>query len=243
MTSAEAPGTDAAQARPGRRTLSLLRVEDWLLAGWVLAVAPILARLEPAAGPFDGGQPAQGILRLGAVLAAFACVTARSETPAGRSVAQSAAVGPLAGGVLLVALSGGTALGLGSTAVPVYMAMAGAVAVVARFALPPLAAPLRRALVTPLVLVSGGLFWSVLDAIRGAGLTAAASPRIHLDPGTWLPATGFFLAFSGVYYAMLVYAPRQVAEREGGPVTWVVRYALFVAGTLLGVGWAAQLGT
>jgi hypothetical protein len=45
-----------------------------------------------------------------------------------------------------------------------------------------------------------------------------------------------------VYYAMLVYAPRQVAEREGGPVAWLARYALFVAATLLGIGWVGQLG-
>jgi hypothetical protein len=52
-----------------------------------------------------------------------------------------------------------------------------------------------------------------------------------------LPSIGFLVAFSAVYYAMLVYAPHQVAEREGGVVTWLLRYALFVAGVTFGLVW------
>ena len=55
-------------------------------------------------------------------------------------------------------------------------------------------------------------------------------------------AAGLLLAFSAVYYAMLVYAPRQVAEREGTLVTWVLRYALFVAGVVFGLAWPRLFG-
>jgi hypothetical protein len=51
-------------ARPAAR----LRIEDWLLAGFVALLSPVLALLEGAGGPFDGGRPIDGLLR---VVAAF----------------------------------------------------------------------------------------------------------------------------------------------------------------------------
>lgn len=48
---------------------------------------------------------------------------------------------------------------------------------------------------------------------------------------------GFLVAFSAVYYAMLIYAPRQVAEREGGLLAWGLRYLMFLGGIALGAGW------
>lgn len=42
--------------------------------------------------------------------------------------------------------------------------------------------------------------------------------------------------------AMLVYAPRQVVEREGGVLTWLLRYALFVAGVIFGLAWPRLFG-
>jgi hypothetical protein len=41
---------------------------------------------------------------------------------------------------------------------------------------------------------------------------------------------------------MLVYAPRQVADREGGPIASVLRYVAFVVGLALGLGWLWMLG-
>jgi hypothetical protein len=40
---------------------------------------------------------------------------------------------------------------------------------------------------------------------------------------------------------MLIYAPRQISEREGSPVEWLARFALFVASVGLGLGWLAFL--
>lgn len=53
---------------------------------------------------------------------------------------------------------------------------------------------------------------------------------------------GVVVAFSGIYYAMLIYAPRQVAEPEGGPLTWLVRYGLFLASVTVGAAWLRPLG-
>jgi hypothetical protein len=90
-------------------------------------------------------------------------------------------------------------------------------------------------------MVAGGLFWTFIAAISGEPGSATPATAIS-NPQTGVAAVGFLLAFSAVYYAMLVYAPRQVAEREGGPVTWVIRYALFVAGVTFGLAWPRLLG-
>jgi hypothetical protein len=115
------------------------------------------------------------------------------------------------------------------------------VMVVVHEVVPPLAAPYRRALVTPFVMVSGGLFWTFIAAISGE--PGSASPAAGAaNPQTAVEAIGFLVAFSAVFYAMLVYAPRQVAEREGGLVTWLLRYALFVAGVVFGLAWPRLFG-
>jgi hypothetical protein len=112
--------------------------------------------------------------------------------------------------------------------------------VTVHFAVPPLAAPIRRALVTPFVLVSGALFWTFIAAITGE--PGSATPEAIANPATALAAGGFLIAFSGVFYVMLIFAPRQVADREGGIVSWLVRYALFAAGVIAGLAWPRLLG-
>ena len=42
------------------------------------------------------------------------------------------------------------------------------------------------------------------------------------------PLLGVLVAFCGVYYVMLVYAPRQLAQPEGGAVAWLARFGVFV---------------
>jgi hypothetical protein len=64
----------------------------------------------------------------------------------------------------------------------------------------------------------------------GGGSLVGMSPVL-------LPVIGFLVAFSAVYYAMLIFAPRQVADREGGLVVWALRYLMFLGGIALGTGW------
>ncbi len=223
----------------------LLVAEDWLLAAWVAVVSPLLFRNQGGEGPFDGGAPLLGVLRLAAVLGALVCIAARqdpaSAAPRGRSLTNSGAVGPLCGGMLLVAISGFTALDANSAVGVAVIAVFVVVMVVVHEVVPPLSAPYRRALVTPFVMVSGGLFWTFIAAISGEPGSATPAAVVS-DPQTAVEAIAFLLAFSAVFYAMLVYAPRQVAEREGGIVTWVLRYALFVAGVAFGLAWPRLFG-
>jgi hypothetical protein len=226
---------------------SLARVEDWAIAAWVVLGAPLLARTAASTGPFDPRQPLQGIFRLGAVLAALACLAARRPSGAvgtGGQILDSAAVGPFTGGLLLVAISGGIALDLPSWGPIGFCLLAAGVMIAMRVAVPPLPTVARRLLVTPFVMAAAGIFWSVIDAVLGPmsggggggswGSLASLSPVV-------LPVVGFLVAFSAVYYAMLVYAPRQVAEREGGLLAWVLRYLMFLGGVALGAGWPRVL--
>ncbi len=222
---------------------SLARAEDWILVGWVVFGAPLVARTAAPTGPFDAGQPLQGILRLGAVLAALACVAANrpSGPPAtDRQIMESAAVGPFSGGLLMVAISGGIALDLPSWGPIAFCLLAACVMIAMRVVVPPLPTVARRLLVTPFVLAAAGIFWSVIDAvlgpISGGGGGGSWGSLVSLPPVV-LPVVGFLVAFSAVYYAMLIYAPRQVAEREGGLLAWGLRYLMFLGGIALGAGW------
>jgi len=228
-----------------RGRLAVFVAEDWLLAGWVALATPVLFRLQGGAGPFDSGAPLLGTIRLAAVLGALVCLAARrpsaEATTSAASVLQRGAVGPLCGGLLMVGISGFTALDTPSGVALALVLAALAGMLVMHFAGPPLGAAARRALVTPFVMVAGGLFWSLIAAVVGepGGATAIAGVA---NPQTALAAAGFLLAFSAVYYAMLVYAPRQVAERDGGAITWLIRYALFVIGVVAGLAWPRLLG-
>ncbi|HUZ68236.1 MAG TPA: hypothetical protein VMU65_00865 [Candidatus Saccharimonadales bacterium] len=229
-----------AQLSTTPRRAALLVTEDWLLAAWVSVATPLLFRAQGGRGPFDSGAPLLGTLRIVAVAGALVCLAARrapgDAAAAGRSIIKGGAVGPLVGAILLVTISGFTAVDL-APGVGTFIVIAALVAMVTvHFAVPPLAAPIRRALVTPFVLVSGALFWTFIAAITGEPGSATPEAAIA-NPATALAAGGFLIAFSGVFYVMLIFAPRQVADREGGIVSWLVRYALFAAGVIAGLAW------
>ncbi len=68
------------------------------------------------------------------------------------------------------------------------------------------------------------------------GLTAGSDLRAVA------PLAGFLLLFSAVYYAMLVFAPRQVAEREGSPISWLARFGVFAVSLVFGLAWLRPFG-
>ena len=230
---------------PAQRLGRLFRVEDLVLVGFVAVVSPLLFRVGGDKGPFDAGQPLAGVLRLAAVLGVLLCVSARKAAEPGAadqgSLVNRGVVGPLTGGVLLVTISGFTALGVSSTVTLVLIAGAGVVAVAMRFVAPPLSVVGRRALVAPFGAVAGGIYWSFIDAVLPNQQATALRHAAFIDPHAAMPVLLFLLAFSVIYYAMLVYAPRQIAEREGGWMVWVLRYLAFVASIALGVAWLGVL--
>ena len=213
--------------------------------GWVALASPLLYRVGGDAGPFDAGHPFIGLVDLAAVLGALSCLAARrpaADAAREPSILNRGAVGPLGGGLLLVAISGFTALSA-SQPVVLLVLLGGAVTVIlVRVRVPPLPPVARRALVSPFVMVTGGIFWSLIEAVVGG---RGGSGPFSLDTIALLrttPALLFLVAFSAVYYAMLVYAPRQIADREGSRVAWGFRYLAFMLSVVLGLGWLRVIG-
>lgn len=236
------------ESSPGVRRASavgLWRGEDWLLAGWVAIAAPLLTAAQGTSGELlPANRPLDGALGLGAIAGAVACLAVRRPAGevAGRGFLASAAVGPFVGGMLLVIASTATALGLSSG---IGLAVAGcfaALGIAVRLWAAPAPAAVRRLLMTPFVLVTGTLFWRLVHAITGGGILEQLRGLSLTGLQANLGVVGFLVAASAVYYAMLVAAPRQVAEREGGIVAWSVRYLLFAAGVTFGIAWLPILG-
>lgn len=237
-------------ARLVRLVRDALRLEDVLLIAWVAAQPVVLAALGHATattgGGFDlldGHDPWFGLVEALAVAGAVACLATRPSTAdGGRSIglADRGAFGPLAGGLLLAGvIAAQNLLGAGDAGFGVMLVTI-LVASLLPGALPAIPIPYRRVLVTPYVLVSASLFNGLMGQLGGifdlhglfdTGLGAALPV---------LPeALGLVLAFCGIYYLMLVYAPRQLAEAEGGLLTWLTRFGVFVAAEIVVATWLA----
>jgi hypothetical protein len=249
-------------ARWGRRGLAL-RAEDWLLVGWIVVAAPLVSLAGGSGGPFDSGHPIAGLIMVAGFCGALTCLATRDSgaegasgdgaanpghdpggnPDAGSGVLDSGAIGPLVGGLILVGGTGFAELGLRpEAAFPIALVGVAAFAVLGAHR-PRVPTATRRALVTPYVLAAGGLFWGVVHAITGGVDFAAAFVASPSSASAGLAtAVGLLVLGAAVYYAMLIYAPRQIAEREGGPVQWVIRFALFVVSVALGIGWLSLLG-
>jgi hypothetical protein len=227
-----------------RDSLATLRIEDWLLAGWVALASPLLdAAGVQGAGPFDPGHPLLSIFRLVAVVGALAClITRTADAPQvpDSGIMERGAIGPLAGGLILVGVSAISGLALTEAGAWAVVIAAAILLVVIRARWPALPGVLRRALVTPFILAAGGIYWGVLDGVTNGqsvlGMTGGS------DMPTAAPFLGFLLAFSAVYYAMLIFAPRQVAEREGGLLSWLLRFGLFAVSLVFGLAWLRPFG-
>lgn len=237
-------------ARATQLVRDALRLEDLVLIVWV-AVQPILLRAGGhAAGSVSGGldlldghDSLLGLGALAAVAGALVCLATRPLNPStGRpaATAERGTIGPLTGGLLLATAIGcqnlfGTAeagFGVALVAIVVASLLPGV--------LPAIRVPYRRVLVAPYVLLSASLFNGLMGQIgglfdvhqlvgQGLAATIAALP----------PVLGVLLAFCGVYYLMLVYAPRQLAVADGGLVAWAVRFLVFVAAEIVTVSWLA----
>jgi hypothetical protein len=232
-------------AASGTRLALPLRLEDLVMAGWVAIASPILFRIGGDKGPFDPGQPVPGLLRLASVVGVLVCIAARQRPEPGSaprgSMISRGAVGPFVGGLLLVTIAGFTALNAQSQLVLAVLVVAGVGMVVVRFVVPPLGTMARRALVSPFVVIAGGLYWTFIESvIRPSDATALRNAAVG-DLHAATPILLFLAAFSIVYYAMLIYAPRQIAEREGGWIEWLLRYAAFVVSIAFGIGWLGIL--
>ncbi|MGA3058647.1 MAG: hypothetical protein ABSE70_11550 [Candidatus Limnocylindrales bacterium] len=218
----------------------MVRHEDWLLAGFVALASPLFAIIEGVAGPFDSGRPLDGIVRLAGVCGALACLATRnSDRPEpAEPIMASATAGPIIG---VLALAGATSFAGLSLLPPLGFGIvfaAGIMIAVSQGHRPAVPVAVRRALLVPFLMAAGGILWSLVESVAGATDVAGQLGRAPAAFGLGL---GVLAVLSGAYYAMLVYAPRQIVEREGDLRTWLIRYALFVAGVAFGLSWFAAL--
>jgi hypothetical protein len=216
------------------------RLEDVLLAAWVLA-QPIIARSQGHAvgggDPFGGSDPLLGLAYLGATVLAIVCLVTRPRGADARAVREPTEwilVGPLGAGL---ALTGAIATDQLFGAPGAGFVLAFGAVVAGAFLpglLPPVPVVARRILVLPFVLITASTFNVFVAAVAGA-----LDVRSLFVGGLWtglqaLPVLlAFAVAFTGVYYLMLVVAPRELAEREGNALHWLARYALFLAAELI----------
>ena len=241
------------------RLRGLLRLEDVALVIWVAAVAPILGTRAPAVGTGEATtDPGLGLLAVAAGVGALAMLAFRpagddlwSAFERGRSSGFVASVREnaiaWASFVVLVAIAlvlddGLAHLGI-RTGEGFYflVIIGGTLLMFASRALPTIPVGARRLLVTPFVLLAGGFFDDTVGGLFGA-----------LDPGGLLGSApdaagvalvvGLAVLMSAPFYALLVFAPRILADREGSVAAWVVRYVVFLAGSLGGVDWLVTLG-
>lgn len=249
----------------GRLSARLVRIEDVALALWVAIAVPVLFRVQgPTGGPFDPGRPLDGMIGIVGIAGAVVCLAARTvpdagtgsapgsamepgrrrlatASPGGYGLGSSAAIGPFAGGLLAVGASASAGLGLTAPVSEAGVVALAILAIAVRLRLPPLSTGIRRMLVTPYIVAAGGLFGSFIDAVTAGDVPGRLRAAAPADLGAVAPVIGFLLAFSAVFYAMLVFAPRQVAEREGSPLAWLVRYGCFALSVALGAGWIGLL--
>ena len=129
-------------------------------------------------------------------------------------------------------LSGTTALDSSDAIAWVPLVLVVAFAVGLRLWRPRLPTRVRRALITPYILVTGLLFFGIVRTVEGPGPNAGTFSALASN----LTIVAAFIAFTAVYYAMLVYAPRQLAEPEGGGASWLARYGLFLVALVVGLG-------
>jgi hypothetical protein len=151
--------------------------------------------------------------------------------------------GPFTGGVLLLGTIAAENLGLPGPSIVVAVAALGLVVLVLSSRLPAPAPETRRVLIEPYVFLAAGLFNATMAEVTPGfafGGVGAVGPSDVLSA---LGITiGLVALFSSVFYAMLVYAPRQLADPRRGIAGWIARYALFVAGVVVGSTWLRALG-
>ncbi len=216
-----------------------LRFEDVLLVGWLVLVNGAIGG-PSGDGPDPGGPDlARGVIGLVALLGFVACLAARSRPGVESGLVRQGeilyAVGPLFGAFALTFDETRDNLGLGDNAIFMSVALAVVVAIVVRRSVGPLDSLPRRLLVTPFILVTTRFFGDIASGLsdlfdlRRVAADAAAEG---------LPWTTFVVGMATlgllVFYVMFVFAPRQVAEREGTTRTWAVRFLVFIAATVVG---------
>lgn len=227
-----------------------LRVEDGVLVTWNALGVPLVAlsALRPVVELGNEPHTLAGIIQL---LAAIGAIVAIATRPAGNAPGAqptitmgvlTAIIGPLVGGVAFVAGSASTYLGValdGPVIGVTFLAIVGAMAFGDR--LPVLDARVRRLLVLPFILVATGIFNGfAADLLAGLDPRLLGAASLSAEGGLVLFFVVMLIGGLAFFYAALVAAPRILAD-PGHSGFWPLRFVVFVASAVLGIGWLTAL--
>jgi hypothetical protein len=231
---------------PGSGLPFRLRIEDVLLFLW-LVLQPLIFPAPASGSPsVPGFDPIGGLFDLVGLCGAAACIAARRQDASRTGLIQgnevAYAVGPLFGAVAFTGQDCVERLGLAGAAEQLPLVLPIAAAILARLRLPPTTALQRRALVTPFILATSGFFGEFLsgftDIFDVRNLLSALSGSGQLAEFVFVFGLGLVAVL--IFYLMLVFAPRQIAEREGTPGSWSIRFLVFIVGLSIGSTLAAM---
>jgi hypothetical protein len=226
---------------------------DLALTGWVAAGQPLLhlAGIE-VTGTYgalaDRHDPLLGLAYAVAIALGVLSLALRATPGSPEAIARAdefgIVFGPFTGGVLLLGVIAAQNLGLPGPSVVVTVAALGLVVLVLSSRLPVPGPDTRRLLIEPYVFLAAGLFNATMAEVTPGLAFGGVQANGPSDVLAALGLTvGIVALFSSVFYAMLVYAPRQLADPRRGLGGWIARYALFVAGVVVGSSWLRALGS
>jgi hypothetical protein len=215
--------------------------EDLALAVAVVGVA-WLDRGAPSASSWFP----DALVGLACLVAAAGAILALATRRPGESTVEAsdtpavnwALIGPLVGGITVVAGAGVEKLGGDGAIVGFPVLIVAAFAVALASYMPVLQPSVRRALVSPFVLVAGSIFSGVLSSITSTFAFDGESLGLLAVPGALATLGGFFAIIavaSGIFYLMLIVVPRELANPGSSRLAWIVRFALFFGSLILGI--------
>jgi hypothetical protein len=228
-----------------------LRIEDGVLSAWALALPAVSSwfGLTGTNGIDHAPSPLIGLVELLAIAGAFVALLTRpsgqppvrlGDTEAPRWII----AGPLIGGLAFASNSAFENLGWRAGDWIIALAfLAILIGSLASDRLPVVPAEVRRLLVLPFTLVCAAYFNGFAAVfLEGLDIRSAFAAAPAAGASFALFILGMVLAGMAAFYAMFVVAPRELADPEDSCVRWVIRFALFVVASLLGVGWLGLVG-
>jgi hypothetical protein len=210
--------------------------------GFVLVLTPLIGGSSDLGARLLSGadDPTLGLVALVSCVGAIAAIATRVP---GESVLDQdhrwGILGPFLGAVSLLGSSSLGLLGFPNNDLfigPAFVITTGAVLLGNR--LPVVSRQVRRVMVAPFVLFSGAVLQSLVVSIGGALAGQVDVSGIFGQPkGPVLLFDIVLIALfvSWIFYAMLVYAPRELASPGASVRSWVIRFVLFFVTLVIGV--------
>lgn len=210
-------------------------MEDIVLFAWVAFVQPLtIGNQTHAISEFGGQGTLIGIAYLVAAAGALLCLASRSSDEA--TLAWTTASSPHSYAPLpfVIAIAILAAFGLESVGamgaevsfVPAFVLALGLYFLYSH--LPTLPRQARRALTVPMSIVGSAVFNGIMFEMFSTIERAA-----FVDVGVGLLL--FLLMMSALFYFVFIFSPSQIADAGGSWLDWGARYALFFAGSIIGI--------